>query len=111
MTNVEVEVEVGRPAQRFVFASTGSNKTLVAFGTSMLGWSLTNTSSSVAATINVLDGADTTGELVFPITLAANESIRDWFGPNGIWFNVGITVQVTSGNVSGTVFYRHRREG
>lgn len=107
---LEIKVEWGHPAQRVVFAATGTHLVLVQFGIDLVGWSLANTSSSVAANINILDGGDTTGEIVFPITLAANESIRDWFPEKGVWFNVGLTVNVTAGNVQGTVFYRHRRQ-
>ena len=53
----------------------------------------------------LLRNHDSAGEVLVPITLAANESARDWFGPGGIHVD-GLFIDVTLGDVDGAVFLR-----
>lgn len=39
-----------------------------------------------------------------PITLSANESRSEWYGPHGIEFNQGLNAVLASGAVVGSVF-------
>jgi hypothetical protein len=59
-------------------------------------------SATTAAVVNVRDGADATGDPVFPLVIAAGDTLV--VGIKAA-FNAGIYVEVVSGTVAGTVFY------
>lgn len=69
-----------------------------------VGWSIKEATGAAAAELDLLDGTNVDGNLLFPITLAAGESSREWFGPSGISFGVGLFTQLVSGSVTGTVW-------
>jgi len=71
----------------------------------LVGYALRNLSAIDDATATiVIREYDANGAVVIPITLAPNESIRDFFGP-GINFVDGVYVEIT-GEVDGTVWLR-----
>lgn len=70
----------------------------------LAGYALRETSGAAGATVRLHDGGDANGDLLVPITLAANESLRDWFMPMGISFGeAGLFIEI-SGAIEGTVF-------
>ena len=75
--------------------------------TSLVGWSLWETTNAAGATINLHDGSSIAGELIANATLNANESIRDLWYPWGIIVATGrIWLEVVSGSVAGVLYYR-----
>lgn len=62
-------------------------------------------SAGATAVFKLFDGTDATGTLLADVTLAANESVRDWFGDRGIAVATGIYLQRTSGACNVTIFH------
>lgn len=70
----------------------------------LMGWSIKNLSAAATAELDIYNSGAAQGEIVFPVTLAANESSREWFGPNGVLFDSGLSINVAAGNIDGTLF-------
>ena len=87
--------------------ATGSQ---VAYGgrSLIMGWSLLETTGTAAATVEIWDGQDATGQLIAAISLDPGESTRDWLGPEGIETDIGLFVRVIGGSVRGAVWARLR---
>lgn len=110
MTYPELELETyEEPAHYIAFDLNGNGKMLANFGLRLCGWSVRNLSSTTLATFDVYDGTDSSGTAIFPVSLAANESSREWFYPGGILMANGLYVNVTAQEVKGAVFYRRHR--
>lgn len=69
----------------------------------LMGWSVANTSAAAVASFIIYDNTTAAGFAVHPVNLAPNESNREWFGPDGQWFAVGMFFEVTAGTVLGSV--------
>jgi hypothetical protein len=112
VTATELDLEVHEdPAHYVYFDRNGTGGILMGFSIRLMGYCLKNPSGAATAALDFYDGTDTTSaQPLFPITFAASESITDWFGPNGILLYNGIYVNVTSGEVKGSVFYRKHRQ-
>ena len=96
-----------RGARAVPVGSTASGTTRPAnTPTALTGFALRNTSDVDPATVILRDGSDSNGEVLVPITLAAGESAREWFGPAGINVAAGLFVDVTDGDVDGCVYLR-----
>lgn len=79
---------------------SGSSETAVAHGGVMMGYSI----RAVAQTaVSFRDGDG--GNLLGVLNLAAGESARDWFGPQGIGFNT-LYVEVESGAPEGVIYFQ-----
>jgi hypothetical protein len=60
------------------------------------------------ATFEIVNGADASaGDAVLPIELSANQSAREWFGPHGIAFPQGISLDHVAGTFDCTILYRY----
>ena len=70
----------------------------------LVGYALKEATGVGTAELDLLDGTNVDGDLLVPITLAANQSVRDWFGPAGISFGRGLYAQLVSGSITGTVW-------
>lgn len=71
-------------------------------GGSLLGWNLYGVKKSK---ILIYDNAEKAEGTNFgPVTLNEHESIRDWFGSNGIKFKTALYLKVLEGEVEGVVF-------
>lgn len=68
------------------------------------GFGIMNTSATNPATVYILGGIDANAPLLVPVTLAANESVRDFFGESGIRTDRGLYVNVISGTVYGSIY-------
>lgn len=85
---------------------SGSDGAVVARRAVYLGFSLRETAGTTA-TLRVYDNASAaSGTLLDTIQLSANESAREYYGPEGIGAVNGIYVDVVSGTVEGSL--RHR---
>lgn len=69
----------------------------------LMGWSVRETTGAALAEVDIFSGSSTTGLLVAKVTLAANESNREWFGPAGIRCN-GIYTNFVTGSIDGVLF-------
>ena len=70
------------------------------------GYAVRETTGAAAATVILRNGTDATGEEIVPVTLAAGESVRDWFGARGPSFDQGVFVDVVTGDIAGAIFLR-----
>lgn len=68
----------------------------------LVGFSFTETTASSTASLRLRDG-DVNGRIIVPLlTLAANESQRD-YPPHAIQYNDGLFVELVSGAIEGVV--------
>lgn len=86
----------------------GASQRLSASAGQLAGYGLRETAGAPAV-VRLLNGVDTGGDLLVPISLAAGESVRDWFLPHGISFGAGLYVQVLSGTIEGAIYFGPRR--
>jgi hypothetical protein len=73
--------------------------------TRLLGYSFSE-EAGAAAKLILRDGNGTSGRVLAVISLAAGESTRDWFGPDGIQVNTGLYVDRTAGTSLGAIYHR-----
>lgn len=92
------------PAQVLPFATTAVDVTPYRGAAILHGWAVKETTNAAPASFNLCDG--TGGPVIVPITLATNESTRDWLDGAGIIVRTGLYVDVLSGSVSGTLWFR-----
>ena len=72
------------------------------------GWALAEMTGSAPARVRIHDGADANGDLMASITLAANESVRDFLIPQALTTRSGsgaLYVEVVSGSVEGAIWW------
>lgn len=82
---------------------SGSDEVISATAVHYYGFSVRETTGTTAATIKIYDDPDSAnGTLLDSIQLAAGESAREWYGPNGLRALLGIYVDVT-GTVEGSL--------
>jgi hypothetical protein len=103
-------VNYQRHASPITVPATGSQ---VALGgpSLLMGWALLETSGTVAATLEIYDGEDVTGQLIAPIALAPGQSTRDWMAPDGLETDIGLFVRVIAGTIRGVLWTRLRSVG
>jgi hypothetical protein len=89
--------------ERVAFGPTTVSTTLYIGAGAYVGLSLAETSGVSSAKVRLRDGIDDTGTVIDVVTLAPNESVRDWYGPQGKRFGVGLRLEVVSGSVEGVV--------
>lgn len=98
------------------FAPTGTSKLLEfilpnsgkpGVPSSLLGWSVTESTGSAKAQIRLHDGENSSAPiLASQINLAQGESIRDWFGDESIEIVSGkVYLEVISGSVEGAIYW------
>lgn len=100
----DIDVFLDRTARPLFLGADFTNGPLSNARVALMGWSIKNLSSSAAAELDIYNSGSASGDVVFPVTLAGNESSREWFGPNGILLDSGLAVAVQSGSVSGAMF-------
>lgn len=81
----------------------GNDQTLSSSAGRLAGLTLFETSDTGRAVVKIRDGFDATGDLLAVISLAAGESVRDWFMPHGIAFVTGVYVEIVTGTIEGAV--------
>jgi hypothetical protein len=67
----------------------------------ILGFAVLATDPS-GAVLRIRDGEG--GTSLVPLSLAAGESAREWWGPAGVATTAGVYVELVSGSVEGTIF-------
>ncbi len=97
-----VTLRGARPVQ----VGTGGTTRVANTPTAVMGYALRETSGVAPAVLVLRDGSDANGDTLIPITLAAGESVRDWFGPAGVNVSAGVFADLVSGAIDGTVFLK-----
>lgn len=102
---VELDIDVRlRPARPLYVSQDFIEGNYSRARLAVVGWSIKNLSTSATAELDMYDAGSASGEIIFPITLAANESSREWFGPDGVLFESGLSLNVAIGAVDGAIF-------
>lgn len=69
----------------------------------LYGWSFTETTGTDAAEILVVDGTNSSGQVIADITLSAGQSTRDYQSKPGLRIRSGVAIGVVSGSVRAIV--------
>lgn len=69
----------------------------------LYGYAFTETTGATPAEVQLINGNDARGEIVFDLQLTAGQSVRDVFPLLGLAFDAGVWVQVVSGTVRATI--------
>lgn len=86
-------------------ALTGSDQTVITAGGGpgrYYGFTIRET-AGLEATVRIYDGTSAAGTLLDSVQLIADESAREWYGPQGVQYQNGIYVDVVAGTVEGSV--------
>lgn len=87
----------------FAIALTGSDQVIASSRGAYHGFTLRETAGAVAR-VDVYDHPSAaSGTLLDSISLAANESAREWYTPGGLEAQKGIFVDIVSGSVVGSI--------
>lgn len=81
-------------------AGTGSGDVAVAAaaaGLRLMGFSARETTAAAGAVFNLRHGTAVTDPILVTVTLGANESSREWYGPDGLAAPSGIFLDRVSG--------------
>ena len=98
MTVVDVEVSRGERPWPVAFSTSFFGRTV------LYGYALKESTGTASAEVDFYGGNDTKGGLFIPITLQANESVVQWFGPQGLRFREGLYANLVSGAITGSLF-------
>lgn len=71
----------------------------------VMGWALKEATNLNPANIDLYDSTAAQGVPTFPVTLLKNESSRETWAPRGVWMQEGLYLNVTTGQVSGSIFW------
>lgn len=75
-------------------------------GLRLMGFAAREVAATAAvATFTIVHGATAAGAAILPVELKADESTREWFGPQGIAFPDGISIDWVAGAVDVHLFY------
>lgn len=66
-------------------------------------YSFAETTGAAPASFVLYDGNDTTGSIVMPVNLLANESTREYTGHEGVPYMGGLYLHIISGSITGAV--------
>lgn len=86
------------------FPISGSSQAVTTRDCGYFGFALRETAGA-AAVVRIRDGGVITGDILDTVSLLANESAREWYGPQGIKGRSGLYVEIVSGTVEGSVRY------
>ena len=71
----------------------------------LMGFALRESAGTAAAAGAVLrDGTSASADMIAPVNLAADESAREWYGPQGIPFNTGVYLDMQAGELEGVLY-------
>lgn len=71
----------------------------------LFGFSLTETTGLNAAEVQIINGADARGAVIYDVTLAAGQSTREHLAPFGVAFDSGVVFNCVSGSVRCTALF------
>jgi hypothetical protein len=70
----------------------------------VLGMAVGELTGAAAAKVRFRDGTTVNGGRILPVTLGANETVRDWFGDFGFLYQQGVFFELVSGSVEGCIY-------
>lgn len=70
----------------------------------LLGFAVRETAGA-AARFRLRNGGDANGQILVPVALLANESSRDWYGPQGLECSRGLFLEALAGAFEGVAWY------
>jgi len=81
---------------------------VAAAGLRLVGWSARESDGTPAvATFRIMNGITVVeGTLLVPVELSANESAREWYGPEGIDASGGITIDHIAGTIDIVIYHK-----
>jgi hypothetical protein len=91
----------GIPAEPFDLPTASG--VIVAGRLLVMGVFIGESTGAATAKVRFRDGSAVTGTRLTPYTLAANESVRDWFGDYGYVYQQGVFMELVSGSVEGSI--------
>ena len=78
----------------------------------LCGYAVAETTGTATAAIRLRDGNNANGEVIARVNLVANESVRDFWTPDGVRVFTGhLFLEVVSGSVEGVVYWKPQFEG
>lgn len=93
------------PARRLPIPATTVGQNLIGRGCIVVGWSFAETTAAANATFQLLDGNDTGGIDGVDFTLLPNESVRDFWDGDAVYFEMGPFLNMISGSIRGALWY------
>lgn len=84
--------------------ATGNRVFAVSGRLRFYGFAVKETTGATTAEVDFYDGQGSNGILIAGVTLAANESAREWWNRPGVTATNGVAVVWVSGSVSGSIF-------
>ena len=75
----------------------------------LMGWSLVEPTGTADAVVSLVDGGAAGSPILGEIVLAAGGSESIWLGPAGVAVTSGVFLVVTSGQVTGAVWFAPAR--
>lgn len=104
-TNVAIgEYMISEPVKPLSIGTVTDTVPILKTSGILAGFSFAESTGSASASFKLYDGLDRSGQLIAVINLNDSESVRDWFGVFGVYFQTGLTIDVISGSVEGAVY-------
>lgn len=91
------------PSQPFQFVAVTAGQLLLSGRYLVTGITINN-SATVAGTVTLYDGQDTTGTIALTQHFSASGTQTTPTVPNGVMCEIGVFMNVTAGNISGAVW-------
>jgi hypothetical protein len=92
-------------AVNVAFGPTTASVLITSQAVGLKGFCVAESTGTNNAKVVIRDGTTTAGKVVDVVTLAPNESVRDWYGPDAKRMDSGIFLHVVSGQVEGSVSF------
>lgn len=92
------------PAMVFPIATTTVDRTIHVGACCLRGWSFQETTAAAGAALVIFDGPAAAAQIVAAITLATNESTRDYPPGEGILLRTSAFLNVVSGSIKGALW-------
>lgn len=92
-------------ARRLPIPTTTQSQDLFTRGCLVTGWSWVETTAAAGAAFSLIDGNDANGIDAVEFTLTANQSTRDFWDGDAMYFESGPFLKVSSGSIRGSIWY------
>jgi len=90
-------------------AGTGTGDVAItgaASGLRLMGFAARETTAAAGAVFNIRRGTAASDPIMAPVTLGVNESVREWYGPDGLAADAGIYLDRVSGTTQVVGYYK-----
>jgi hypothetical protein len=107
--SVSVYADGPPPAKYATIPAAGASGLLVGTAVVLLGWSLYESTGAAAAVMQLVNGNTVNGDIPAGLSLAAGASNPHSIGTPGVLLDKGLYFSAVSGQMAGSIFYRHWR--